>query len=348
MFLIGVLALLDACADTKDRQNAPPEATAPTVLVGHPEAHAFGATLQLSGTAEPNQTVRLYAMTSGFLQELKADIGDFVKAGQVLAVLEKPDLESDKAMLAAELMGKKSIYLRLKKIVEKTPQLTTLADVDRARADYESTKARLEGVVTRIGFLTVRAPFSGVITRRHADKGAAIQSGLSETDAMPLFDLQDIRTIRLRVDVPETDAARIDRSAKAKILFPELPEARFEANISRLAYGLDSATRTMRVEIDIDNEDYRIRSGMYARVEIQTGRRGSVLAVPNEAIGNIKGRSFVYVVNDGIVKKVNVQTGLRDEHATEVLGSSIKASDTIVVRGKELVNDGAAVRVQSL
>ncbi|MGH6819972.1 MAG: efflux RND transporter periplasmic adaptor subunit, partial [Methylocella sp.] len=169
-------------------------------------------------------------------------------------------------------------------------------------------------------------PFASVITRRHADKGATIQSGLNETDAMPLFDLKDLRTIRLRVDVPENDATRIDQSAKAEILFPELPEARVEANISRLAYGLDPATRTMRVEI-------------------QTGRGEPVLAVPNEAIGNVKGRSFVFVVHGGTVKKVEVKTGLSDEHATEVLGSSIKASDRIVVRGKELVNDGAVVRV---
>ncbi|MGH6830073.1 MAG: efflux RND transporter periplasmic adaptor subunit [Methylocella sp.] len=172
----------------------------------------------------------------------------------------------------------------------------------------------------------VKTPFASVITRRHADKGATIQSGLNETDAMPLFDLKDLRTIRLRVDVPENDATRIDQSAKAEILFPELPEARVEANISRLAYGLDPATRTMRVEI-------------------QTGRGEPVLAVPNEAIGNVKGRSFVFVVHGGTVKKVEVKTGLSDEHATEVLGSSIKASDRIVVRGKELVNDGAVVRV---
>ncbi len=347
LFLIGALAALSACADARDAGSEPIEANLPTVQVGHPERRAFEASLKLSGTAEPNRTVRLYAMTPGFLRELRADIGDFVKAGQVLAVLENPDLESEKVELAAEMKARESIYFRLKDIVEKTPQLTTLADVDRARGDYESTKARLQGIVTRIGFLTVRAPFSGVITRRFADKGAAIQSGLSETEAMALFDLQDLRTIRLRIDVPETDAARIDRRAKAQIRFPELPKARFEAGISRLAYGLDPATRTMRVEIDLDNPDYRIRSGMYARVEIQPEAGEPVLAVPNEAVGNIKGRSFVYLVEDGTVKKVEIRTGRRDEQDTEVLGSSIEASDTIVVRGKELVSDGAKVRARS-
>ncbi|MGR8979854.1 MAG: efflux RND transporter periplasmic adaptor subunit [Gammaproteobacteria bacterium] len=340
--VLAVLQAPDANAGDKTASTR-----RPVVLTGHPEAHAFGGALQLSGTAEPNQTVKLYAMTGGFLKRVNADIGDFVKAGQVLAVLENPDLDSDKTRLAAELKGKKAIYERLKNIVEKTPQLTMLADVDKARADYESAGAQLDGVLTRIGLLTVKAPFAGVITRRHADKGAAIQSGLSETDASALFDLQDIRIIRLRVDVPETDAASIDKNATASVVFPELPEPRFEAKVSRLAYGLDSTTRTMRVEIDLGNAGYQIRPGMYAKVALTHGQKHSVLAVPNEAVGNIKGKSFVFLVRDGKAVKVEVSTGRRDEHFTEVTASALTHRDAVIVQGKELVSDGAPVEVKS-
>lgn len=345
LLIYFVLAVLPAAGAYAGETAA--SARRPVVLTGHPESHAFGSVLQLSGTAEPNQSVKLYAMTGGFLRQLKADIGDFVKSGQVLAILENPDLDSDRMQLAADLKGKKAIYLRLKNIVEKTPQLTNLADVDKARADYESAKARLYGVSMRITLLTVKAPFAGVITRRYADKGAVIQSGLNETDAMPLFELQDIKTIRLRINVPETDAAAIDKNTTASITFPELPEARYEAAISRQSYGLDSATRTLRVEIDIDNAGYTVRPGMYAKVALASGDKKPVLAVSNEAVGNIKGKSFVFLVRNGKAVKVDVTTGQRDEHFTELPDTALTTRDAVIVRGKELVSDGAQVEVKS-
>lgn len=343
-----LLTLLSACEDANQAQNSPATANMSTVLVSHPQVHSFNAALQLAGTARPNQTVKLYAMTGGFLQTLHSDIGDFVKQGQTLAVLVNPELHSSKAKLGAELQGKKSIYVRLKSIYERTPQLTTITDVEKAKAEYQSIKAQLDGVMLQIGFLTVKAPFSGVITRRYADKGAVIQSGMNNANTLPVFELQDIQTIRVQVDVPETNVSLIDNKSRADITFPELPKAHYSATISRLAYGLDAATKTMRVEIDIANDDFKLRSGMYAKVEVKNSRQLNVLAVPNEAIGNIKGQSFVYVVNNGTVKKVEVKTGLRDEHSTELLNSSIKEADTIVVQGKELVSDGASVQVKSL
>ncbi|MBS4052080.1 MAG: efflux RND transporter periplasmic adaptor subunit [Methylomonas sp.] len=348
LFLPVLLILLSACEETNQEKTPTASANAPTVLVSHPQPHSFNTALQLTGTARPNQTVKLYAMTSGFLQTLHGDIGDFVQQGQTLAVLDNPELHSSKARLGAELQGKKSIYTRLNDIYQKTPQLTTITDVEKARAEYQSLKAQLDGVLSQIGFLTVKAPFAGVITRRYADRGALIQSGMSATDAQPLFELQDLRTIRVQVDVPETNVALIDKQSQADISFPELPEAHYAAAISRLAYGLNETTKTMKVEIDLPNPELKLRSGLYAKVEVQNSQRKTVLAVPNEAIGNIKGQAFIYVVNNGIVKKVAVTTGLRDEHATELLKPSLKATDTIIVKGKELVSDGASVQVEAL
>jgi RND family efflux transporter MFP subunit len=342
------LVLLTACEDTQQAQKSEATANTPTVLVNHPQLHTFSADLQLTGTAKPNQEVKLYAMTSGFLQQLKADIGDFVKAGQPLAILDNPELHSSKAKLGAELQGKKSIYARLNNIVKKTPQLTTVTDVEKAKAEYGSIKAQLDGVLLQIGFLTVKAPFSGVITRRYADKGALIQSGMNNANTLPVFELQDLQTIRVQVDVPETNVALIDKQSQADITFPELPDAHYSASVSRMAYGLNESTKTMKVEIDLANPDLKLRSGMYAKVALQNSQRKTVLAVPNEAIGNIKGQSFVYVVNNGTVKKVEVKTGLRDGHATELLNPSIKEADSIVVQGKELVNDGASVQAKLL
>ena len=140
----------------------------------------------------------------------------------------------------------------------------------------------------------------------------------------------------------------INKNSKAEITFPELPNAKFSAVVSRIAYGLDETTKTMKVEIDLPNTDLKIRPGMYAKVAIQRGGNKNVLSVPNEAIGNVKGQSFVYVVENNVCKKVEVKTGLRDEKFTELLNAEIKPTDKIVIQGKEFCSNGAVVNAMEL
>lgn len=361
----------------------------PTVLVTTPKQHPFDANLQISGIAEPDQQVKLYAMTDGFIKQLKADIGSFVKEGQTLAVLQNPDLYSQKAKLTAllkekkilhdryssnpvstptgaDMAGKKSIYERLNGIYERTPQLTTIADVEKAKADYESAKAlltietdkaeadfqslaaQLNAINLQISYLTVKAPFTGVIVNRMSDKGAIIQNGLNNANAMPLFEIQDLQPIRLTLDVPESDAAMIEKNTKATITFPEMVNGNYKATVTRIAYGLSDATKTMKVEIDLPNADLKIRPGMYAKAELQLSGHNDVLSVPNEAIGNIKGQSFIYVVENNEARKVNVKTGLHDEKFTELLNADIKPGDRVVIQGKDVVSDGATVQTKTL
>ena len=320
----------------------------PTVLVANPQTHHFSSSLQISGTAKPNQQVKLFAMTSGMLREINVDIGDFVKQGQTLATLDNPELIQQKAKAEADLNGKKSIYDRLKSVYDKTPQLTTIAEVEKAQSEYESAKAVLSGLQSQINFLQIQSPFAGVIVNRFFDKGATIQSGLNNSNAMPLFEIQDLQPIRLTIDIPETDAVLIDKNTKAEITFPELPNGKFTATVSRIAYGLDETTKTMKVEIDLPNTDLKIRSGMYAKVEIKRSGHKDVLSVPNEAIGNVKGQSFIYVVENNICKKVEVKTGIRDEKFTELLNAEIKPTYKIVVQGKEFCSDGATVQTKEL
>ncbi len=393
VFLIALIIisffLLKGCGDDDREITIKTESrNIPVVSVAFPQQHAFNASLQLTGTAKPNQSVKLFAMTNGYLKQLRADIGSFVKEGQVLAVLENPDLYREKERLQAELneksamyfrlknnreqtmvgadiKGKKALYDRLQSIYEKTPQLTSIADVERAEADYkralaqatdeldihgaayQSASARLKNINTQINYLLIKAPFSGVITNRFADKGALIQNGLNSNSALPLFELQDLQPIRVQVDVPETDAVLINSGTKAEITFPELPNSSYTATVSRVAYSVDDS-KTMKVEVDLPNRDLKIRPGMYAKVNIQRSGHKEALSVSNEALGNIKGQSFIYVVQNGKAKKVNVKTGIRDAGFTELLDAAIKATDTIVVQGKELISDGAAVQTKQV
>ncbi|MDO8367447.1 MAG: efflux RND transporter periplasmic adaptor subunit [Saprospiraceae bacterium] len=391
MLSISLAAILAfSCGNTKKEDVSQQSETrnTPTVLVSNPQTHPFSANLQITGTAKPNQTVKLFAMTSGFLVKLSADIGDFVKEGQTLAVLENPELLRDKQRLeatfnekrllferlkntpelsqtGADLLGKKAVYERLKSVYEKTPQLTTIADVEQAKAAYESLKAlsvvelekaeaeyhslqaQFNSNQQQINYLTIKAPFPGIIVNRLADKGAVVQSGLNNANTMPLFELQSIQPVRLQIDVPESDAVLIEKGTKVAVSFPELPNGKYTATVSRIAYSLDEMTKTMKAEVDLPNRDLKIRTGMYAKVDIQRSGHKEVLSVSNDAIGNIKGQSFVYVVRDGVAKKVDVKTGIRDDKFTEILNADIKTTDAIVVKGKEFCSDGAAVQTKS-
>jgi CzcA family heavy metal efflux pump/RND family efflux transporter MFP subunit len=384
------ILLLSSCGNNEEeKQTTIQNRNIPVVTVSNPKLHQFNASLQISGTAKPNQQVKLFAMTNGFLQQIKADIGDFVKAEQTLAVLQNPELYSQKAKLeallkekrilhnryannplstptGANLTGKKSIYERLKSIYEKTPQLTTVTDVENAKADYETLKAlltyetdrteaeyqsfiaQLQVVNIQLGYLNVKAPFAGVIVNRFLDKGAVIQSGLNNSNGMPLFEIQDVQPIRLTIEISETDATLINKGTKVEITFPEMPDLKFSATVARIAFGLDENSKTMKAEIDLPNSDLKIRSGMYAKVEIQRSGHQDALSVPNEAIGNIKGQSFIYVVENGMIRKVEVKTGIRDEKFTELLSGEIKPTDKIVVQGKEFCSDGATVQTKEL
>lgn len=347
LILLPFIVLFASCGNNKEKEETKTEnRNVPTILVANPQTHQFNASLQISGTAKPNQSVKLFAMTNGMLREVNVDIGDFVRQGQTLATLDNPELIQQKAKAEADLNGKKSIYERLKSVYEKTPQLTTIAEVEKAQAEYESAKATVNALTAQVGFLNIQSPFAGVIVNRFFDKGATIQNGLNNSNAMPLFEIQDLQPIRLAIDIPETDAVLINKNTKAEITFPELPNGKYIATVSRIAYGLDETTKTMKVEIDLPNKDLKIRAGMYAKVEIQRSGHKDVLSVPNEAIGNVKGQSFVYVVNDGKVKKVEVKTGIRDEKFTELLNAEIKFTDKIVVQGKEFCSDGATVQTK--
>jgi RND family efflux transporter MFP subunit len=343
-----ILLLLTSCgAKTEPKQQTQaPARNTPVVMAVHPETHLFNSPLEITGIAKPNQDVKLYAKTSGFVKQLKADIGDFVHEGQVLAVLENPELFRDREKITADAKGKKSIYDRLNSIYKNTPALTTISEVERAQAEYQMAKAQLDAVLMQISYLYIKAPFSGVVTNRYADKGAVVQSGLNNANAIALFEIQDLKPIRLQVDIPESDAVVIDKNTKASISFPELAGVKYTADVSRLGYSLDEASKTMKVEIDISNKDMKIRPGMYAKMQLNRRGHKEVLSVPNEAISNVKGQSFVYVTDKNAVRKAEVQTGISDEKFTEILNGNIKPDDLIVVKGKELISDGANVEVK--
>lgn len=313
------------------------------VEVSNPKQRSFTAEVLITGAARPNRIVTLYAMESGVLTRIRKDIGDRVVKGEIIATLENPELVQEHIKLKAEMQAKQSVYERLNSVYKKTPALTNIQMVENAEAEYLSAKANLEAVNSRLGYLTIRAPFSGVITKRFVDQGSLLQSGLNQSNPQATVEIQEIDPIRLTVPVPESDAVAIKAGMPVQITFPELSGESFKAKISRTSNALDPMSKTMQVEIDLDNSSGKIISGMYAKVMLQINSRENILSLPIISRVSHKNEEYVLAVEDSMVKRIPVKKGLSDKDYFEVLNAEITDQTLVIIKGKGLVNPGQMV-----
>ncbi|MFT6021633.1 MAG: RND family efflux transporter MFP subunit [Saprospiraceae bacterium] len=357
-----------------------------TVEVVHPDNRSFTAEVLITGSAEPNQSVTVYAMESGVLMSIRKDIGDKVKKGEVIALLENPMIAEMVARATSELAvsraniktaeaelsaakakegGLSSIAKRLGDVQAKTPQLVNIMDVETAQANAIEAKAMVESkkaflvaqqemiralevslatAKKRQSYLSIRAPFSGTVSKRYVDNGSLLQNGLNQSNPKAIVEIQDTNPIRLTLPVPESDAVAIKKGMDVSLSFPELSGESYKAKISRSSNSLDPMSRTMQVEIDLDNSNGKIITGMYAKVLMQVGSRSNILSLPIMSKVRYKNEDYVLVVENNIVKRIPLKTGLSDKDYFEVLNSDITKESQIIINGKGLVNPGQEVK----
>lgn len=352
IFLILALTLLlVACGGTESTSRAsiqlPEESSSekskPIVEGIAVSKKAFEGTVQLTGYLIPNKQVTLHAMEGGFVRSMKYDIGDKVRKGSTLAYLNNPSLKQMKHEAEVSVASKKKVYDRYKKIFDATPELTNIFEMEKMEAEFQAAEAQLQTITDRIKYLAVTSPLSGVITKRYIDPGASVQSGLSQSHASPLYDIMELTTVRLVIEVPESEIARIKKGTELKVNFPELGNREMQAKVSRMAYALHPQNKSMRVEVDIPNAKLELKPGMYAKVSLKTSSEFGI-CVPIMALVSEKGQQFVYKVVGSHVEKTEVKLGLEDRFDVEIT-SGLTADDQVVVSGKELISDGLEVTV---
>ncbi len=313
------------------------------VEVVHPTLHSFTEGSIITGSAEPNQHVMLYAMESGYLRSIKKDIGDYVKKGDVIAVLENPQIRANYNEKLAQLNGSKATFDRLKSIVESTPSLTPIQAVEDAETNYLSLKASVNALEERIGFLTVRAPFSGIVTQRFLDNGALIQSGLTQSNPQALVEIQDIHPIRVSIPLPSKDLASSLQGQEVSISFPELHVDPIKATITRSSGVLDAMSKTMEIQIDVENKDGKIKPGMYAKVQFLDAVSEQAISLPIQTKSSDKKGAFIMLVENDQVKKIDLKPGLSNKEYFEVLNSEVNENSLVIIKGQGLVKDGQSV-----
>lgn len=355
-----VIASVGLWAAHRARAQAPIKAdltAAPTAGVAKVTREDLYKQVTIDAEFRPYAEVALHAKVSGYVSKMNVDFGDTVKAGQLLATLEVPELQDEldnaratEQKAEADYANAHLIYTRLQSVNKNHPNLVAEQDLDTAQANDQTAsaaiaaaKANVEKYQTMVGYTQITAPFDGVVTHRYADPGTLIQTGTSsDTQALPLVRVSD--NYRLRLDFPVTvnyvKDVRLGDSVDVRV--DSLNGKTFTGKISRFTHDVDKDTRTMTTEIEVPNPDLKLVPGMYATVGLQVEKRPQALAVPIEAVVGSK-PPMVYVVNqDNQIEEHTVTLGLETPDKYEVL-SGLREGDLVVIGNGSKLQAGQKV-----
>jgi membrane fusion protein, multidrug efflux system len=338
--LLAGLAFLSACHH-EGTSHAAPSAAPVQVQVTHIESGPITRSIQLPAQVIAFQDATLYAKVSGYLKSIAVDKGDKVAAGAVLARIEIPELVAARARQAAELKAAQADYGRLEESLQKAPDLIVPELVDQARGRFEVARANLDQSETLLGYATITAPFSGIITRRAVDPGALIQAN------SPMLGLMDFSKVRLQFAVPEGEAAKVTVGQIVLVGTENLPGMHFEGRVTRFTYALDAASRTMLTEVVLDNPQLSLRPGMLVTAKIGIEHKESAPLLPVECLVLEKANPFAYTIEGNKAVKHPLKIGFNDGKHFEVL-DGVGAGDAVIKGAGQLnLSNGQAVQVTS-
>jgi RND family efflux transporter MFP subunit len=330
-------------------------------------ADAAPREIDLPGTMQAFDSATLFARATGYIAKRNVDIGSQVRAGDVLAVIAAPDLDQQLAQAQAQLGQMQAALLQAqagksladvtnrrtsRMVVEgwnsrqqgdqdKSNLITQSAGVRVAEANIVAQQAQVNRLLELTGFEKVVAPFDGEITSRAVDVGTLVTA--DQSSGTPMFSIARINVLRVQVYVPQEYVFALRNGEPATITIPQLPGRVFHGTVARNAGALETDTRTLLAEVDVDNGDHALSPGLYGIVHLQERTDTKVVSVPSEAIIFNPGGLNVAVVEDGKValRHLNV---LADDGARVQVQGGLKAGDKVILSPPVNVAPGMKVR----
>lgn len=298
----------------------------------------------LPGEITPFDSVEIYPRAQGFVRKLPVDRGTLVKKGDLLAQLDAPELTSQRIEAEAKVAGDKSTLDRLEAAQKQTPGAVAEHDIELARAALRASSAKVQSLRTLESYLVVTAPFDGIVTKRANSLGALVGPPAGGKGT-PMLEMETVAKLRLTVAVPEDQTSAVKTGDALEFSVRAWPQRKFKGTIVRVAHAVDPKTRTMPVELDVDNADGALASGMYATVSWHVRRPAPTLFVPDSAIVQATDRTFVVRIKDGKADPVTVQRGMTSNGLVEVFGD-LHAGDVVAKRGSEELKPGTPVTLR--
>jgi RND family efflux transporter MFP subunit len=330
----GILPRLHARAEVKAETN---QLAIPTVIVQKPKSSASASEIVLPGNMQAFTDAPIYARTNGYLKAWYFDIGAHVKQGQLLAIIDTPEVDQQLSQAKADLNTAEANF-SLSQLTEqryqdlKSTDAVSKQDVDNAHGDFESKKAQVSSAQANVkrledlqSFTRIYAPFDGVITARNTDIGQLIDSG-SGTPAKELFHIAAINTLRVFINVPQQYSTAAKPGLTADLTLAQFPGRTFQGRLVRTANAIDLATRTLLVEVDVDNKTGELLPGAYVQVHLKSPNPIPSFTVPVSALifrtsglqvgvvdGNSKANLLTVSLGRDFGSDVEVITGLNGD-----------------------------------
>jgi len=340
----------------------------PTVAVTRVSRADLSETLVVEAEFRPYQEISVHAKVAGFLEKMLVDVGDRVDEHALVATLEIPESQDDLDHASAvkvrcqhqikraqaELEEAKLEYTRLQAVAQSRPGLLSQQELDAARikqAKAEASQAAAEQELrvaetdihrleTMLAYRQITAPFAGVITKRYADHGALIQAGTSSS-ALPVVRLSELQRLRMAFPVTVSYAARVNAGDAVEVHIPALGK-KLTVHVSRVTHKVETATRTMEAEADVENPDLAILPGMYATATITLDKRPQVLALAVQAVTDRAASTVYRVGSDQKLEECRVRLGLETPYQVEVL-EGLNENDLVVFGSRAQLRVGQQV-----
>ncbi|MDN7613556.1 efflux RND transporter periplasmic adaptor subunit [Burkholderia cepacia] len=330
------------------------------VSVIRPGAAPADQTLTLPGAVMPYAEASIYARTSGYIAHWSADIGTHVKAGQTLAQITAPDLDAQLRQAHADTSTAQANYDYAKSTAQRWQEMlktqsvsqqdtdTKVADMNAKRAMLASAQANAAHLNELVSYESVTAPFDGVITARNVDVGTLVTAG--GTPGSPglsgeLFHLEQTDTLRVFVDVPQDSATGVSAGTPVYLTTQQYPGRRFAARVARSAGAIDPVTRTLRVEIDVDNHDGALMPGAYAQAHLLVASAAPAFELPVSALlFRPNGVTVATVAANGTTALKTVQIG-RDFGTHVEIVAGLAATDRVIDNPGDSIAGGETVKI---
>jgi RND family efflux transporter MFP subunit len=335
------------------------KAAIPIVNVVHPAPGTASQEIVLPGSTQPFSDTPIYARTNGYLKRWYVDIGAHVQQGQLLAEIDTPEVDQQLEQARADLKNAQANEKLAQITADRWQNLlktnsVSKQETDQAVSDLSARQATVDSMTASVhrleqlqSFEKVFAPFSGVITARNTDIGALINAGAGGTP-QELFHMAAVNKLRVYVAVPEIDSQAAQTGAKATLTLDEYPGKTFEGTIVRNDEAIDPASRTLNVEVDVDNPQGQIKTGAYVFVHLKLPRSGNSstqgLTIPANTLLFRSEGLRVGVVHDGHAQLAPISIG-RDFGATVEVVSGLQEADQVIVNPSDSLTSGSPVQV---
>ena len=329
----------------------------PSVSVVSPKLTVPATEIILPGNMQPFISSPIYARTDGYLKKWYFDIGAHVKAGELLAVIQTPEVDEQLAQ-ARSTLNTAQANLELAHVTRDRYQsllkkhAVAQQDVDNAVGTFTANKAIVDADMANVrhygvlvSFENVYAPFDGAITARNTDIGDLINSGSNTAPRTDLFDIAQTRTLRVYVNVPEEYSQGIKPGqTPAEVALAEFPGKRFPGKLVRTSEAINATTRTLLVEVDLDNPEGNLFSGSYAEVHLKIPAQNSTYLLPVSALIFRSDKLQVGVVKNRKVEVTNVTPGHDFGDQIEIV-AGLKSDDQVVLNPPDSLVSGQQVTI---